>query len=139
MPTWYTAGVFAGFGVGFGVLLAGILAATRGGVLAALVLGVAGGVLIGAVPYGWEEAVTGGFGGALGALGATQIVQGTLRGGGTRSGTALLVAAAALVLAALALVPILGYAEAVVIPALAGRLRRRAGRSYAGLRILARD
>jgi hypothetical protein len=140
MPTWYTAGVFAGFGVGLGVLLAGVLAATRGGVLSAFVLGVAGGALIGAVPYGWEEAVAAGFGGGVGALGATQIVQGSLRGGGTRTGTALLVGAAALGLAALALVPILGYVEAVVVPALAGRLRQRAGgRRYAGLRILARD
>ncbi len=139
MPTWYTAGVFAGFGVGLGVLVAGVLAATRGGLLAALVLGVAGGALLGALPYGWEEAVAGGFGGALGALGAVQVAHGALRRGGTRGGTALLVAAAALVLAALALVPLLGYVEAVVVPALAGRLRRRAGGRYAGLRILARD
>lgn len=139
MPTWYTAGVFAGFGVGLGVLIAGVLAATRGGMLAALVLGVAGGALMGALPYGWEQAVAGGFGGAVGALGAIQVAHGALRRGGTRGGTALLVTAAALGLAALALVPLLGYVEAVVVPALAGRLRRRAGGRYAGLRILAKD
>lgn len=139
MPTWYTAGVFAGFGVGLGVLLAGVLGAMRGGVLAALVLGVAGGAIMGGLPYGWEEAVAAAFGSALAALAGTQLVLGTLRSGGTRGATALLVGAAALVLAALALVPLLGYVEAVVVPALAGRLRRRAGRTYAGLRILARD
>jgi len=139
MPTWYTAGVFAGFGVGLGVLLAGLLAATRGGMLTALALGLVGGAAIGAFPYGWEQAVAGAFGGTAGALGATQVVRGTLRRGGTRAGTALLVGAVAAGLAALALVPLLGYIEAVVVPGLAARLRRRAGRTYAGLRILARD
>jgi hypothetical protein len=139
MPTWYTAGVFAGFGVGLGVLLAGLLAATRGGMLTALALGLVGGAAIGAFPYGWEQAVAGAFGGTAGALGATQVVRGTLRRGGTRGGTALFVGAAAIGLAALALVPVVGYVEAVVVPGLAARLRRRAGRTYAGLRILARD
>lgn len=139
MPIWYTAGVFAGFGVGLGVLLAGLLAGTRASMVAALALGLAGGAVIGAFSYGWEEAVAGALGGMLGAFGATQVVSGTLLRGGTRGGTALLVGAAAAVLAALALVPLLGYLEAVVVPGLAARLRRRAGRTYAGLRILARD
>lgn len=138
-PTWYTAGVFAGLGVAIGVLLAGALAAVRGGILAAFVTGLAAGAAAGALPFGWEEAVTGGFGGAVGALGATQIVLGSLRRGGTRGGTAAVVAGGALALAALALVPVLGYVEAVVVPGLAARLRRRSGRTYAGLRILARD
>jgi hypothetical protein len=43
------------------------------------------------------------------------------------------------VIGVLALVPAVGYVEAVVVPALAARLRRRTGRSYAGLRVLARD
>jgi hypothetical protein len=66
-------------------------------------------------------------------------VRGTLQRGGTRVGTATLVGLGAIVLAALALIPGVGYAEAVVIPALATRLRRRNGERYAGLRILARD
>ena len=139
MPTWYTAGVFAGFGVGLGVMLAGLLARSRAGTLAALGLALLGGAAIGAVSYGWEQALTGAFGGTAGALGATQVVRGTLRRGGTRAGTALLVGAAAAGLAALALVPLLGYVEALAVPGLAARLRRRAGRTYAGLRILARD
>ena len=41
--------------------------------------------------------------------------------------------------AAIAFVPVLGYLVAVIVPAVAVRLRARAGRTYAGLRILARD
>ena len=136
---WYTAGLLAGLGTALGVLLAALLAAIRGGRLAAFVVGVVGGAVIGALPWGWEEAVAGGFGGALGGLGAAEILRGALGRGGTRGGTAVLGAGAAAGLAVLALVPFLGYLEAVVVPALAGRLRRRSGRTYAGLRILARD
>jgi len=34
---------------------------------------------------------------------------------------------------------VLGYLEAVALPAIAGRLRRRAPETYAGLRTLAKD
>jgi hypothetical protein len=136
---WYTAGLVAGFGAAFGVLLAGLLAAFRGGGFVALAAGLVGGALIGALPWGLVEGVAGGYGGAAGAIGATEIVRGTLGRGGTRGATAVLVGAGAVVLAALALVPLAGYVEAVVLPAFAARLRRRAGRTYAGLRILARD
>jgi hypothetical protein len=64
---------------------------------------------------------------------------GTLRRGGARFGTAIFVALAALVLAALAWIPIVGYLEAVLVPAFAVRLRGRAPERYAGLRSLARD
>jgi hypothetical protein len=136
---WYTAGLVAGLGTALGVLLATLLGAVRGGMIVAFLAGLVGGSLIGALPWGWEEAVAGGFGGAVGGLGATEIVRGALRRGGTRGATALLVAVAAVALAALAIVPFVGYLEAVVVPALAARLRRRAGRTYAGLRILAKD
>src|SRR5919197_886478 len=46
---------------------------------------------------------------------------------------------AAVILAAVAWIPAIGYVEAAVVPALAGRLRRRAPERYAGLRSLARD
>jgi hypothetical protein len=42
------------------------------------------------------------------------------------------------VLAGLAFVPVVGYIEAVLVPALAARARRRAGERYAGLRTLAK-
>lgn len=131
--TWYTAGLAAGLGVGLAVFLAGL----RPG-LAATALGLAGGAAIGVLAWGWPEAVAGALAGGAGGLAASQIVRGALVRGGARSATALLVAAVAAVLAALALVPALGYFEALALPALAARLRGRAGRRYAGLRILTR-
>jgi hypothetical protein len=50
----------------------------------------------------------------------------------------LLVAGAALVVAGLAWIPAVGYLEALALPALAARLRRRAPERYAGLRTLAK-
>jgi hypothetical protein len=90
-------------------------------------------------PGGWGDVAAGAAGALLGALGAAQIVGGALRRGGTRGGTAALVAAAAVLVAGLALVPVLGYLEALALPALAARLRKRAPETYAGLRTLARD
>jgi len=136
---WYTLGLCAGLGAALGVLFAGVLATSRIGLLAATLLGAAAGAAVGGLAWGWLEAVAGGAGGALGALGAGQIVQGALRRGGTRGGTAALVALAAVVIGALALVPLLGYLEAVAVPALGERMRRRAPERYAGLRSLARD
>jgi hypothetical protein len=43
------------------------------------------------------------------------------------------------VLAVLAFVPLLGFVEALVLPALGARMRRREPTRYAGLRTLARD
>jgi hypothetical protein len=63
----------------------------------------------------------------------------TVEGGGTRGGTAALVAGISLVLAALALIPFVGYLEAAAVPALAARAKRRGPTRYAGLRSLARD
>jgi hypothetical protein len=136
---WYTIGLTAGLATALGVLLAALLATVRWGVPVAFLGGVAGGVLIGLLPWGWDEAIAGGVAGGLGALGASGIVRGALRRGGTRGATALIVGAASLLLAALALVPVVGYLVAVAVPALAARLRRRSDRTYAGLRILAKD
>ena len=139
MGGWYTIGLATGLGVALAVLLSGMLAATRFGVPASVALGAAAGAGVGLLLFDWPEAVGGAVGGALGGAGAVQLVRGTLARGGTRGGTAILVAAGAALLAVLALIPVVGYAEAAVAPALAARLRRRAGRTYAGLRILARD
>jgi hypothetical protein len=136
---WYTIGLAAGLGVAAGVLLAGALASVRFGLEAALVLGAAAGAAVGGLIWGVPEAVAGGLGGALGAIGAVQIARGALRRGGTVSGTALLVGAAALAIAAVAFIPLMGYVLAVVVPGLAARLRRRSPETYAGLRSLARD
>jgi hypothetical protein len=135
MGSWYTIGLLAGLGVAVGVLAAGLFPRLAAAALGAAVVALG----IGFARFDWDEAVAGAVGGALGALGATVIVTGALRRGGTRSGTAVLVGVAAVVAAGLAFVPALGYLEAVVLPALALRLRRREPERYAGLRTLARD
>jgi hypothetical protein len=136
---WYWIGVCAGLGVAIGVVLVGLLGATRALLAAALVAAAGLGVLVGFGLGETDEAIGGGAGGVLGALGAAQVVAGTLRRGGARFGTAVFVGLAAVVLAGFAWIPGVGYFEAAVVPALAGRLRRRAPERYAGLRSLARD
>jgi hypothetical protein len=93
---------------------------------------------LGVVAGGALPPVAGGVGGALGMLGAAQVVRGALRRGGTETGTAALVGIGGLVLAALALVPAVGYLEGVVVPLLGLRIRRRSAERYAGLRTLAK-
>jgi hypothetical protein len=132
-------GVAVGFGVAVGLALTALLATGRAGLAAAVALAVAAGIGIGFWIDDWQEAVGGAVGGCAGAAGSAQLVRGALRRGGTRAATAVLVAFAALGLAALALVPLVGYVEALALPALAARLRRHGGDRYAGLRILARD
>ena len=139
MGSWYWIGVCAGLGVAIGVLLSGLLAGTRAGLPAAIVLAVLAGVGVGFLIGEWEEAIGGGAGGALGALGAARLVAGTLRRGGARFGTAIFLGVAALLLAGLAWIPVVGYLEATLVPALAARLRGRAPERYAGLRSLAKD
>lgn len=139
MATAYTIGLLAGLGAALGVLAAAALAGLgRAALAAGLTAGVAA-ALVGLLVSGWPQAAAGAAGGVLGGAGAAPFVSGTLRRGGTRGGTAVLVGLAALVLAALALVPGVGYLEALAVPALATRLRRRSGETYAGLRTLARD
>lgn len=141
MGAWYWIGVAAGLGAATGVLLAGAL---RVAAVAVAVVAAAAGAALG---YGidvWQpgsfgDIVAGALGAAAGALGAAQIVVGALRRGGTRGGTAAIVAGAAAVAAGLAWVPALGYLVALGLPAFAARLRRRAPERYAGLRTLARD
>jgi len=132
---WYTIGIVAGLGSAFGILAAGAMPRYAVAVAGA----VAAGVLVGFLVWDWDEAVGGAVGGVLGGLGATPVVAGALRRGGTRGGTAALVGAGALVAAGLAFVPVLGYLEAAALPALGLRLRRREPDRHAGLRTLARD
>jgi hypothetical protein len=141
LGSWYWIGLAAGLGVGVGIALGSLLPEGRTGLSAgiAAALGVAAGIGIGRLVGGWPEAAGGGSGGLLGAVSSVPIVAGALRGGGTRLGVAALVALTGLVVAALGLVPGLGYAEAVAAPLVALRLRRRGARRYAGLRILAKD
>ena len=140
MGAWYWIGVAAGLGAAAGVLLAGALRIAA--ILVAIVAAAAGAGLGYGIdawqPGSWGDIVAGVLGGLAGALGAVQIVRGALRRGGTRGGTAAIVAGAALVAAGLAWIPVVGYLEALALPGVAARLRRRAPERYAGLRTLAK-
>jgi hypothetical protein len=87
----------------------------------------------------WPAAAAGGIAAVLAVLGTSPVVRGALARGGTRGGTAALVAGVAVVIGLLALIPVLGYLIAVALPAVGARLRRRRSDRHAGLRILARD
>jgi len=144
MGSWYWIGVTVGLGAGVGVLVAGAVGAARVALVAAGVVGLPAGAALGYgvvvwAPGGWGDVAGGAVGGIAGSLGTVQVVRGALRRGGTRGGTAMLVAGAAIVAAGLAWVPVVGYLEALVLPALAARIRRRTPERYAGLRTLARD
>jgi hypothetical protein len=139
MWEWYRIGLSLGVGIGIGGLLSGLLAPRRLLVAAVALAAAAGGFGVGYEIGGWREAIASAVGGGLGALVVSTLVLGTLRRGGTRGGTAALVGLSALLLAVLALVPAVGYLEAIALPALAARARRRRVERYAGLRSLARD
>jgi hypothetical protein len=137
MGAWYWIGVSAGLGAAIGVLLAGF--AARAAAVAGVLVGAGVGYAVDAwQPGSWGDVVAAALGGLLAGLGAAVIVRGALRRGGTRGGTAILVAGAALVAAGLAFVPAVGYLEAVALSAFAARLRRRQPERYAGLRTLAK-
>jgi hypothetical protein len=132
---WYTIGLLVGVGVALG--LAATAVAGRASI--GLAAGAVAAAVIGYVVFGWPEAVGGAVGAVCGAVGSAPLVAGTLRRGGTRGGTAALLVGAAVVVAALALIPVVGYLEAIAAPLLGLRLRRRAPDTHAGLRTLARD
>jgi hypothetical protein len=141
MGAWYWIGVASGLGAGAGIVLGALLPGGRIEVMAAIAaaLGIGAGIGIGLLVGGWVEAIGGAIGGFLGALSSVPIVAGAVRAGGTRLGVGVIVVLAGLVVASLAFIPGVGYAEAVLVPAFAHRMRRRGGRRYAGLRILAKD
>ena len=141
MGAWYWIGVSVGLGAAAGVLVAGFAARV---VIAAVVVAAAASASASAMRSTPGSPAAGAIssaervGGLAGALGALQIVRGALRRGGTAGGTAALVAVAALIAAGLAWIPAVGYLEALALPVLAARLRRRAPERYAGLRTLAK-
>jgi hypothetical protein len=135
MGDWYTVGILVGLGTAIGVAATGALRRAVVGLAVAVVAAAA-------IGYGfgqWDEAAGGVAGAICGALGSAPLVSGTLRRGGTRGGTAMLLALASLAGAALAFVPVVGYLEAFAVPVLGARLRRRAPDKHAGLRSLAKD
>jgi hypothetical protein len=132
---WYTVGVLVGIGTSLGVVAVAIAGRLIVGAVVAAVVA----ALIGYFVLGWPEAVGGAVGGLCGASGASPLVAGALRRGGTRGATATLLGLAALLGAGLAFIPIVGYLEALAVPVLGLRLRRATPDRHAGLRSLARD
>jgi hypothetical protein len=135
---WYWLGVSLGLGVALGVLAAAILGGWTAGLPAAILVGAAAGLGAGLLLGETGDAVAGAAGGVVGGAAAGVVVRGALARGGTRGAMAVLVGTAALVGAALAFVPIVGYLEAVAAPMLARRAKQRSVERYAGLRTLAR-
>lgn len=138
MGAWYTIGLCLGLGLGIGVILAGLLGVNGVGVGIATLLAVGAGVAVGIGVGELAETVAGGVGGLLGALSAATIVQGAIRRGATRMGVAAYLGMAGLLVCLVALIPVAGYVEAVVLPVLAVRMRGRQAARYAGLRTLAK-
>ena len=135
MGDWWTVGILVGLGTSLGVAATGALRRAIAGAVVAAVIAVAIGLVFGE----WDEAVGGLVGALCGSFGAAPLVSGSLRRGGTRAGTATLLAGAALIGAILAFAPIVGYLEAIAVPILGWRLRRRSPDRHAGLRTLAKD
>src|SRR4051812_14925576 len=117
MGDWYTIGILVGLGASIGVAATGALRRPLAGLVVAVVCSVALGFAFGE----WDEALGGAVGAVCGSLGVAPIVSGTLRRGGTRGGTATLLALASLAGAALAFVPVLGFLEALAVPLLGAR------------------
>jgi hypothetical protein len=138
MGAWYTIGLCLGLGLGFGVMVTGILGANAVGVGVATVVGTVVGVAVGYGIGDLEEMVAGGVGGFVGSLSAAAVVSGAMRRGATRLGVAAYLGAAGLLLALLAFIPIAGYVLTVALPAFSARMRGRQAARFAGLRTLAK-
>jgi hypothetical protein len=135
MGDWYTVGILVGLGSSLGLAAVAFVRM----LIPAAVIAVVAAVLIGLAFGQWDEALGGAAGAVCGSFGSAPLVGGALRRGGTRGGTAVLLGLVAVVGAALAFIPVVGYLEAVAVPALGVRLRKRAPERHAGLRSLAKD
>ena len=138
MGSWYTIGLCLGLGLGFGVILSGLLGVNRVGVGVAVLVSAAAGAGLGYVIGDLAETIAGGVGGFLGALAAAAVVHGAMRRGATRMGVAAYVCATGLLVCLVAFIPIAGYLAAVLLPVLAARMRGRQAARFAGLRTLAK-
>ena len=139
MGAWYTIGLCLGLGLGFGVILSGLLGVNAVGAGVAAVVGAGAGAVFGYVVLGdVPETVAGGVAGLVGALSAAVVVRGAMRRGATRMGIAAYVSTVGLLVCLLALVPLAGYVVTVALPVLAARMRGRQAARYAGLRTLAK-
>jgi hypothetical protein len=138
MGAWYTIGLCLGLGLGIGVILAGLLGVNGVGVGVAAILSVVAGAAVGVVVGDLAETIAGGGAGAVGALSAAAVVHGAMRRGATRIGIAAFLGVGGLLAGLLALVPVVGYVEVILLPTLAARMRGRQAARFAGLRTLAK-
>jgi len=136
--TWYTVGLCLGLGLAFGLMLAGLLSVNAAGTAVATVAGAAAGAAVGFAISEFPETIAGCFGGVVGAISASAVVQGALRRGATRLGLAAYLGAVGVLVLLLAFIPVVGYLAVVALPALAFRMRGRQATRYAGLRTLAK-
>ena len=141
---WYWIGVSVGFGAAAGVFLSGVpLRRTLplSDALGALVIGgLVGMSVVGPNRGHWSDVAGGAIGCLAAYLGASVIVAGAFRRGGTALGLAVLMFGIALIVGVIAfIIPAAGYVEAILLPTLAWRLRRMQPERYAGLRTLAKD
>ena len=125
MGDWYEIGITVGLGVAAGLLLAGLFAAWRYGLLTSVLGALAIGALAGLLVKGWIGLPGALVGGLIGAVSASLIARGALR-------------SASIAVALLALIPVVGYVLAVLVPAAAARQVRREPERHAGLRTLAK-
>jgi len=119
-------------------VLIGILGSNVLGLGVGAIVGAAVGVAIGLAIGETADVIASGAGGFLGTLSAAAVVHGALRGGGTRLGIAAYLGVLGMLICLVALIPAVGYVEAVAIPLLAARMRGRQAPRYAGLRTLAK-
>jgi hypothetical protein len=135
---WYTIGLALGLGLGVGVLLSALVGVSALGLGAALIGGAALGVLLGLALGDTPEVVAGVVGSVLGAISAGTLVYGAKWRGATRFGIAAFVGSGGVLVGLLALIPLVGYLEAALLPLAAARMRSRRAARYAGLRTLAK-
>ena len=80
---WYEIGITLGLGVAAGLLLAGLLAAWRYGLLTSVLGALAVGALAGLLVKGWIGLPGALVGGLIGAVSASFVARGALRRGAT--------------------------------------------------------
>jgi hypothetical protein len=143
MGWWYWIGVSAGIGAAAGIFVSGLPLRRTVPALDAACAVVLGGLvgysLAGPHRGHWSDIVAGALGCLAAYVGAAVIVAGAFKRGGTRLGLAIIMFGIAFVASLIALIPVVGFLEAALVPALAYRLRRMQPERYAGLRTLAKD
>jgi len=131
-------GIAAGVGVALGLAAGGVFARSDRAPIAAALVALVGGGLIGWLVFDWKAGIVGAVAGALSGHGAGTFARGAVKRGGDYAGTAFILIAAGVLAWAVSLIPVVGFIEAVAIPVFGLRSRQRAGEKFAGLRTLAK-